>query len=141
MLDFQLQPFAQVLRAFEQELAPAYQNRPSQSFWSLEEDEKSFYLLVDAPGVEKDRIDIEVVGQELIVKWSPEARPRKSVAGGLRAKNYEHRFKMSNQVDASKIEANYQNGVLELRLGKKEANVSRKILISDASISEDNLKN
>lgn len=141
MLDFQLQPFAQVLRAFEQELAPAYQSRPSQSFWSLEEDEKSFYLLVDAPGVEKDQIEIEVIGQELVVKWAPEDRPRKNIAGGVRAKNYEHRFKMSNLVDVAKIEANYQNGVLELKLGKKEANISRKILISDASISEDNLKN
>lgn len=141
MLDFQLQPFAQVLRAFEQELAPAFQSRPSQSFWSLEEDDQSFYLIIDAPGIEKDKIEIEVIGQELIVKWAYEERPRKSIAGGVRAKNFEHRFKMSNQVDAGKIEANYQNGVLELKLGKKEANVSRKILISDASISEDNLKN
>lgn len=141
MLDFQLQPFAQVLRAFEQEFAPTYQNKAAQSFWSLEEDDKSFYLLLDAPGVNKEEIDIEVINQELIVKWSPEKGSRSVVAGGVRPKNYEHRFKMSDQVDSSKIEANYSNGVLELKLGKKDTSISRKILISDASISGDNLKN
>lgn len=141
MLDFQLQPFAQVLRAFEQEFAPAFQNKASQSFWSLEEDDKSFYLYIDAPGVNKEQIDIENIGQELVVKWSLEDRSRKIIAGGMKPKDYEHRFKLSDQVDPSKIEANYQNGVLEFKLGKRESNISRKISISDASISEDNLKN
>lgn len=140
MLDFQLQPFAQVLRALDQEFTQNAQNK-AQSFWSLEEDDKSFYLLLDTPGTLKEAIDIEIIGQELVVKWTPEARPRKSISGGIRPKNYEHRFKMSDQVDPAKIEANYQNGVLELKLGKRDANISRKISISDTSISEDNLKN
>jgi len=141
MLDFQLQPFAQVLRALEQDFSPAYQKKSAQSFWSLEEDDKSFYLLLDAPGVNKEEIDIELVGQELVVKWSPEASSRKVIAGSIRPKNFENRFKMSDQVDSSKIEANYLNGVLELKIGKKDSSISRKILISDASISGDNLKN
>lgn len=140
MLDFQLQPFAQVLRALDQEFTQNYPNK-AQSFWSLEEDEKSFYLVLDTPGVAKEAIDIEIIGHELVVKWNPEARLRKSIAGGVRPKNYEHRFKMSDQVDPAKIEASYTYGVLELKLGKRDANISRKISVSDASNSGDNLKN
>lgn len=141
MLDFQLQPFAQVFKAFEQELNQNTQNRPAQTFWNLQEDEKAYYLQLDTPGMERDALDIELVGHELVVKWKYEVPTRKVVSGRVRPQHFEHRFKLSEQVDAQNITADYANGVLELRLGKREAQLSRKISISDSSLSGDNLKN
>lgn len=141
MLDFQIQPFAQVFRAMEQELNQNTPNKAVQSWWSLEEDDKAYYLLIDTPGMEKEALDIEMNGKDLLIKWSNVQSARKVVGGRTRATEFEHRFKVSDQVDTERIQANHKNGVLELVLPKRELSVSRKISISDPSLSGDNLKN
>lgn len=140
MLDFQIQPLSQVFRALEQELHQNTQNK-AQSFWTLEEDDKSYYLLLDTPGMDREGLDIEMNGTELVIKWSYAKATRKTVGGKIRPTNFEHRFKMSENIDSSNIQATYNNGVLELMLAKQEKSLIRKISISDSSFSGDNLKN
>ncbi|MBN2339971.1 MAG: Hsp20/alpha crystallin family protein [Deltaproteobacteria bacterium] len=99
--------------------------------------DKGDVLVVQAelPGVNEKEIDIEFADSVLTIKAErkiieEEGREyhRREIAGGT----YTRAMKFSTPVDASKIEASYQNGVLEVRLPKDEALKPRKIAVAGA---------
>ena len=88
------------------------------------EDEKSYTVKADVPGVSKDDIHVELDGDQVSI--TAEIRKEKEEKKGetqLCSERYYGRqyrsFSLGHEVDSSKAEAKYQNGVLELKLPKK----------------------
>lgn len=86
---------------------------------SVDEGEEHYLLSLEVPGVPKDQIQIEVAEDVL------------SVSGEGRRGKFSRSFTLPQGVDASKIEARTQDGVLEIYVPKAETTKPRQIKISD----------
>lgn len=93
------------------------------------ENDDSYVILLDMPGVKKDSIDINDVDDTLSIiaqtetldeKWKP-------LSGDVMVSDYKREFTIGNNVDREKIEAHYENGVLTINIGKSEKIKPRKI--------------
>lgn len=87
------------------------------------ETEEDFYLTAVMPGVEKKDVKIKMEEGNLIlmgrIKYD-EALNRKYVLKETETGNYYRKFKISNSVDESKIDASFENGILNVKLPKHE---------------------
>jgi HSP20 family protein len=97
----------------------------------IEEEDHAYVLELDVPGVKREDVNIELVGNELAVTGEIKERERK---GALRRKTrrtgrFEYHVRLPNQVDASKIEASLDHGVLTVRVPKSERAQRQKIEI------------
>ncbi len=96
---------------------------------------KDHYLVsFDMPGVKKEDIKIEVQGNELVI--SGERQRELSEQDGettLRVERsygkFERSFTLPASINSEKIEAHYENGVLNVALPKAEAAKSRTVQI------------
>lgn len=87
----------------------------------FDEQSDHFALTLDVPGIKKSDLKVEVLGQTLTV--SGESQRDKFT------RTFKRSFTLPEAVDGSKIEAKFEDGVLELRLPKMEAAKSRLIEI------------
>lgn len=86
------------------------------------------------PGVKKEDIDVRIEGAQVSisaeVKKSDEKKEGTRV---LRAERYEgfvsRSFTLGCEIDRDKVSARYQDGVLELRLPKKQSGAAHKVTI------------
>ncbi len=99
------------------------------------EDKQGITLIADLPGVSADGLDIQV-DQEIL---SVDARIDIAMpsgadvqVAGLRPSRYQRSFTISNELDVDKIEAVLKNGVLAMRIPKREQYQPRKINIRAA---------
>jgi HSP20 family protein len=95
----------------------------------IEEQDDSYVLEAELPGVKREDVDIEVVGSELSITGEIKERERK---GALRRRTrrtgrFEYRVRVPDQVDASKIEASLDQGVLTVRVPKSQRAQRQKI--------------
>jgi len=96
---------------------------------------KDHYLVsFDMPGVKKEDIKIEVQGNELVISGERqrEAKEQDGEAVLRHERMYgkfERTFTLPTTIAAEKIEAHYENGVLNVALPKAEAAKSRTIQI------------
>ncbi len=96
------------------------------------ETKNELLLVADLPGVAAGEIDIEFEDGQLSV--SAPAKPRQSEGTRYLVREYGvgdfHRtFRVSEQIDASRIAAEFNDGVLTLHLPKVEAVKPRKISV------------
>jgi len=97
----------------------------------LYETEDGWVLEADLPGVTQDDLDIEFERGVLTLQ----AEARTGRAGTLRHREfspavYRRRFRIGDRVDADRISAKLEHGVLTLDLPKAEAVKPRKIEVS-----------
>ena len=97
-------------------------------------DEKDNIIVkADIPGMKKDDIEVNVENDVLTIKG--EKKEEKEVKGKdyVRSERYYgafHRsFSLPTSVDASKVNANYKDGVLEITLPKKEGAKPKQIKV------------
>lgn len=100
----------------------------------VHETDKDYVLEFDLPGVKKDEINIEVVGNQIVV--SGERRQEKKEEGKQhrmerRYGSFQRVFTLTDEIDADAIEANYHEGVLTLTVPKSEEAKPRKIRIGE----------
>lgn len=102
------------------------------AFEILDED-KSYIVGLDVPGLKKDDIDIEVKDNHLIV--TGERKSDKHNVNVLRSERRYGRFSrvfgLPQNLDTESIDARYENGVLSIHLPKEEKSQPRKIKISN----------
>src|SRR5262245_46037118 len=87
------------------------------------EDETGITLLADLPGVPKDRLDLKVEGDTLQIEGevAPDApQALQPVYVEVRVPRYRRAFTLSRELDPSRVEANLKDGVLSLRIPKRE---------------------
>ncbi|WP_431273037.1 Hsp20/alpha crystallin family protein [Variovorax ureilyticus] len=99
------------------------------------ENEKAFNVKADIPGVKKEDISIKVDGH--IVSIDAEAKSEKETKGDgdkvLRSERYygsiSRTFSLGQDVDDTKVQAKYADGVLTLELPKKAPATASKIVV------------
>lgn len=111
----------------------AYDEREFSPATEIVENENHYLLSVDLPGIRKEDIKIELNDRTLSVSGE---RRREQKADDDKIQRYEksygffkRSFALPQTVSTDKIEAQYENGVLELYLPKAELAQSKKIEI------------
>ena len=100
----------------------------------VRETAESYVVSAELPGVKKDQIEIEVEGNEVFI-GAEIGTPREAKDGEkwLRAERFQgrtaRRFALPQEIDESRADARYTDGVLELTLPKKAPAAGRKIAI------------
>jgi HSP20 family protein len=85
----------------------------------VDETNTHYLMSFDLPGVKKEDVKIDLQENQLIV--SGERKEETQGQGGSRERFYgafSRSFTLPQNVDASKVEANYENGVLQIALPK-----------------------
>lgn len=100
----------------------------------VKEDDKSYTIHADIPGVKKEDIHVTIDGNQVAI--SAEVKKQKEEKEGekvLRSERYYGKvarsFTLGHDVDEGQAEAKYADGVLELSLPKKVASSSKKLTI------------
>lgn len=94
------------------------------------EDANGITLYADLPGVAKDRLEVHVDADTLTI----EGELALDVPAGMAASHaevglarYRRAFALSKELDAERVEAQFDNGVLKLRIPKAEHAQPRKV--------------
>ncbi len=90
-------------------------------FWGLglDEDDKSWTLSLDVPGVAKEHLNVSVDGTTVLIETTRDA-----------GRQYRMAYELPGEADPDQAEARLQDGVLTLRLGKADVRNRRRIAIS-----------
>jgi HSP20 family protein len=119
--------------AFRSPATRVYDERTFDPACEVSEAEDHFLMSVDLPGMKKEDIKIELTGDVLSISGE---RKRESHDSNRKVQRYERSygffkrsFTLPSSVEADKVEARYEDGVLELYLPKSQAAKSRQIEI------------
>jgi HSP20 family protein len=100
----------------------------------VKEDDTTYLVNAELPGVTKDDIHVNIDGPVLSI--SAERKQEKEVKEGekvLRTERYfgkvSRSFQLGQEVDEARATAKFKDGVLELRLPKKAATPARRLTI------------
>jgi len=95
------------------------------------ETESELLLYADMPGVKPDGIDLRYENGELILHGKVEKPPIEGnvIYGEYDVGDYYRVFQVHETIDASKIDAEFKNGVLTVHLPKQEKAKPKKVAI------------
>lgn len=97
------------------------------------EKDDNYVLVVSMPGVKRENIRVKIEGEDLFIFGKVNYHERnnyKYILNENEIGNYYRRFKLSESIDQSKIEAMYENGQLVIIMPKDEKLKARTIDIS-----------
>jgi HSP20 family protein len=121
------QEMNQVFSGLDQPLSEEF---PAVNAWLGEGD---IVVTAELPGVDPGKVDISVVGDTLTISGSRESEPLKEGESYHRQERGQGRFARSLQlpfhVEAGKVEAKYDRGILRMILPRAEADKPRKISV------------
>lgn len=128
------EPFDDVFKGFFRPVA-LERNAQPQIKVDVQEDERQYVVHAEIPGVKKEEINVTIDGSHIAI--SAEVRREKEAKEGervLRSERYYGKvarsFVLENEVDETKADANYKDGVLELTLPKKIATAAKRLTIN-----------
>jgi HSP20 family protein len=95
----------------------------------IEEADDAYIVEAEVPGVDRNDLDIELVGNELAITGEIREREHKGIMRRRtrRTGRFAYRVRLPDQVDPDQIEANLADGVLTVRVPKSEAAPRRKV--------------
>ena len=122
-----------VLRNWEpfnllKEFNDSFFDKRSDSPWSprvnISENEDGYVLTAELPGVKKEDIDIDLKDNTLTIKGEKKAEKKEEKDNYIRVESsygkFERSFYVSDDIDISKADANFKDGVLKIELKRKE---------------------
>jgi HSP20 family protein len=97
----------------------------------VEETDDSYVVEAELPGVKRSDVNIELVGNELMISGEVKERERKGALrrSTRRTGRFEYRVRLPEQVDDQNVDAKLNDGVLIVRIPKSERAQRRKIEI------------
>ena len=118
--------------------APTQTNGPTARRWipamDLVETENDFVLRADLPGLSEEDVNIELEDNVLTVSGERKAEHEERKEGYYRVERSSGTFSRSltlpEGIDPEGVRANFDRGVLEVRIPKPEARKPRKVAIS-----------
>lgn len=116
--------------------ASAHEQRCSNSCFTprvdVWENEHEFLFQADMPGVLPGNISLNYENGHLVLhgKVTPAEAPNRSLQREYAVGDYYRQFSVNEDVDAGKISADYKQGVLTVKLPKREELKPRKIAIT-----------
>ena len=123
--------FRGMMRPWRSELA----KQAPQIKLDVHEDETSYTVKAELPGVRKEDIDVRIDGNQVTisaeVKKESEEKKDKRVIRSERQYGYASRaFTLASDVDDNAAKAKIENGVLELTLPKKAKSSTKKVEVT-----------
>jgi HSP20 family protein len=79
-------------------------------------------LLADMPGVSRERLNLRVEGNDLLVEGTIDITPKGEMTAlyaDVRSNVYRRSFVLSNELEADKIDANLKDGLLTVQIPKR----------------------
>lgn len=123
--------------AFRRFFAPVHGDdaQPLRMRIDVSENDQGYLVKADVPGVRKEDIQVRVDGN--VVRIDAECRSEKDTKGDgdkvLRSERYygtlSRSFSLASDIDETKVEAKYADGVLSLQLPKKAPAAARRITV------------
>lgn len=117
---------------FNDEVFPSFYNRSGLMKVDIHEDDNSYTLEADLPGVKKDQINLSIDDDLLTIEVNYEEQNDETnknyVRRERRCGSMTRSFNISN-VDTENIDAQMTDGVLTLKLPKKEPDRNQKRII------------
>jgi HSP20 family protein len=125
-------------RLFEEVFGDGGEGRWQTGMWAppvdLYDTDDAFVLKAELPGLGKDDIQIEVHDRTLTLrgerKQETEAKEERYHRRERTYGSFQRSFWLPTIVDAEKIQADFKNGILELRLPKSETAKPKRIAIT-----------
>jgi HSP20 family protein len=108
---------------------------PEARGWSppvdVEETDDAFVVTAELPGVKREDVDIELVGNELAITGEIKERERTGIIRRRtrRTGRFEYRLSLPTLVDGDRVEAHLDGGVLTVQVPKVERARRRKISV------------
>ena len=93
---------------------------------NIRETKKDYIIELAVPGMKKDYFKISVEGKQLIVSSEKTTRDEEKNEDGAYTRrefghvSFQRSFSLNNELDADKITARYDNGILYVSVPKKE---------------------
>jgi HSP20 family protein len=131
MVKFHPRPFEKTFNSlfediFQQLPARDWTDRPTSDFVpvNIRETKEGYVLDVVAPGLEKQDFKVSLDKQVLTVSAERRTESRKDDEKTVRRefsfRSFSRAFRLDEGIDASAIQARYENGILQLTLPKRE---------------------
>jgi HSP20 family protein len=97
----------------------------------IEEQDDAYGIEAELPGVKREDVNIEVVGSELSITGEIKEKERKGAVRKRtrRTGRFDYHVRLPDQVDASRIDASLDQGVLTVRVPKSARAKRQKIEI------------
>ena len=111
------------------------ESRPVAPTVDIFEDASGITLLADMPGVTKDRLDVKLDGDSLVIEGHVDLqspRDMRALWAEVNVPRFRRTFTLSRELDAARIEANLKDGVLTLRVPKQAHAQPRRIEVTVA---------
>jgi HSP20 family protein len=101
--------------------------------WGLDVDDKedSIVLRAETPGFEPSDFDLRVHGERLVLRANRKSETKEKEGGAREERRYYESMLLPPGVDADKIEANYQKGVLTVTIPKTAEGQGKKIEVKN----------
>lgn len=117
-----------ISRAFERSPFPLSERRGGGIAFSppldLIDGESEVTVRAELPGLEKDQIQVSVVGNTLTIKGEKKSETENKKGDYYRREcsygSFQRVIELPDNVDTAKTDASFKNGILEIRLAKKE---------------------
>jgi len=126
--------FDEMLNNFR--MAPSWANMGAEPRIRLDvnETENAYMIKADIPGVSKDDIKVNIEGNQVTIQTEMKKEQEEKKEGKVvRSERYygqqSRSFMLDQDVDDSKAEAKYQDGVLQLTLPKKPGSTKKQLTI------------
>jgi HSP20 family protein len=127
-------------RLFDQPFEALLQSSPAETVWrplsDVVETKEGFTVKVELPGLKQEDIVVSVEGTVLSVKGERKHESEVSQEGYSRVErvhgSFERHFTFPVSVDMDRIQAAYRDGLLEIRLPKKEEAKPKTVKIETA---------
>ena len=123
------------LRELEDRLNEVFNGYAAPTGWvpavDIQEDEDAYTLVADMPGLKKEEIELTVEDDVITLKGARKHEEEKTTKGYHRVERsygtFERAFRLPSGVDAKKVKAAYEHGVLTVTLAKPEAAKPKRI--------------
>jgi HSP20 family protein len=133
VLDPVEQIFDAVLPGFFRPMQGAAGARPNVAHIDVIDRDNEIVVKAEVAGVDKDKLDIQVHGNQVYISGSKEEEVNKEEGKVIyrerRYGNFSRTIQLPVDVDAGQSKASYKDGVLELVLPKAESAKRRKITV------------
>lgn len=119
-------PASEAPAATQQALLPAV---------DISESDSGITVLADMPGVSKDRLNLKVEGDHLLIEGRAQIDVPDNIEllfSEVRSPYFRRSFTLSRDLDPAKVEATLRNGVLKVHIPKAASAQPRRIEVSVA---------
>lgn len=101
---------------------------------NIKEDDDNVHLTFELPGLEKGEIKVIVLDSVLTVsgerKLMTEEKKENYLRSEINSGSFSRSFTLSDKIDQGSVKADYFNGLLEIKLSKKEEKKPKEIQVN-----------